>query len=40
MIELNDDLIREVVRPREDDPNAVFEAACAARYVEEDRSAS
>lgn len=39
MIELNDDLIREVVCPR-DEPNAIFEAACAAQLVEEDRSAS
>lgn len=39
MIELNDTLIREVVRPIAD-PNAVYEAACAAQLVEEDRRAS
>ncbi len=39
MIELHDDLIREVVRPK-DEEYAVYEAACGAQMLEEDRSAS
>ncbi len=39
MIELNDTQIREVVRPK-DELYAVYEAACAAQLVEEDRSQS
>lgn len=40
MISLDDTQIREVVRPSENDPNAVYEAACGALFLEEDRSAS
>jgi hypothetical protein len=39
VIELNDSEIREVVRPK-DEQYAVYEAACGAQMLEEDRIAT